>query len=333
MEVEEKEVGVQEEGKPVVEPASKPTEQATDDGVVILDTTKKYRSKRDPTKNVSGDELWAGFGRGERFNKLQSEYQKLESDAATKDQRIAALESQVTASATKEQIAQSIQDLGLAGGQKPVADPDDDWLDTEKPVQPLNPRITANRIEETVKKTTEDFLANLVPEIKETVIGESKQEREEQELQTQRKQIADQLKAAKIAALKVEYPDASDADIDDVASRIIEYTGHVYKAADSYGAKNVAEGNEALFDGEEKLIALLKRQAELGQKQIAINATREREAELEGLGSGILPGEEPDEKELEPEFNWHKSEKKRETRLERAKAMMTRRAALKNSGM
>ena len=333
---EEKEVVVQEEGKPVAEkpieePASKPTEQ-DDNGVVTLDVTKKYRSKRNPEREISGDELWAGFGRGERFNALQSDHQKLQTQDAEKDKEIANLRAQVTASTVKEQAAQAIQELGL-GGQKPVAEVADEWESEEQVA--VGPKITASHIEETVKKTATDFLATLVPEIKEAVLGVGIQQREEQEAQVQRQQTANALRANKVATLKVRYPDADDGDISKLADRIVEYSGHIIQAVDLYGAKNVVDGNNALFDGDEKLMALIKEEGELAAKQTAITTQRERDAELEGLGAGVLPGDSPDENEEErkPSFKKTDVEANREKRLSRAHKMLDRIGLLKNSGM
>jgi hypothetical protein len=329
------ETGVQEpEGKPVAEPASKETGQAEKDGVVTLDVTKKYRSRRNPAKEVSGDELWAGFSRGQNFDKLQSEHQKLQADTASKDERIAALEAQVRTSATKEQIAQSLQELGVTGGQKPTAEPDDaNWLEqpTEEPVQ-LDPRTTASRMEAIMKKTAKEYMESIRPELSQELTGINQQELEQRQLQEQRQQAADQVRRNKIAALRVNYPDIPEAEINDLANRITEYTGHIYSAVDNYAAKNMEQGNEALFDGEEKLLTLLQKQEELGQKQKAITAENERNAELEGLSTGTLPGEEPEE-EQKSEYNWHKSQEKRESRLAKAKRISDRQATLKTSGM
>ncbi len=334
-EEEEKEIDVQDEDKPAEKPASE-TEQVEeeDDGVVVLDVTKKYRSKRNPEQKISGDELWAGYGRGKRFDGLQSEHQKLQTETADKDTRIAALEAQVQSSVVKEQAAQAIQELGLPTGQKPVADPDDAWLNTDPPppATNLDPRATASQIEETVKKTTADFLANLLPELKEAVIGVGKQEREEQELQAQRKQTANQVKANEIAGLRVEYPDASEPEIEDLANHAIQYTGHLASAVDNYNAQNVLEGNSALFDGQDVMKAMVQKRTELSLKQTEITAQRERDAELEGLNTGTLPGEEPEE-ERKPAYKKGDVEKNRESGLARAKKFISRTAALKNSGM
>ena len=331
---EEKEVGVQEKGKPVEEPASKETEPAEKEvGAEMLDVAKTYRSRRNP-EGVSGAELWSGYGRGKLYDGLQSEHQKLQTETTDKDTRIAALEAQVQSSVVKEQAAQAIQELGLPTGQKPVADQDDAWLNTDQPAPATNldPRATASRLEEVAKKTTEDFLVNLLPELKEAVIGVGKQEQQEQELQAQQRQTTSQLKANEIAGLKVEFPDANDADIEDLASRTLQYTGHLVSAVDNYNARNVADGNEALFDGQDVMKALVQKRTELALKQTEITAQRERDAELEGLNSGTLPGEEPEE-ERKMAFKKGDVEKNRESGLAKAKAYITRRAALKNSGM
>ena len=337
-EVEEgkEEVGVQEDGKPAEEPASKPTEQAEpDDGVVVLDVTKKYRSKRNPAQEVPGDEIWAGYGRGLQYDKLQSEHQKLQTASSEKDTRIAALEAQVASSEAKEQVAQAIQDAGLTGGQKPVAEAGDEWLDTEQPPAPtvLDAKATASRIDLVTKQTVENYLANLAPELKEAAMGVGLQQQEERELQAQRKETVDQLKAVKIATLKVEYPDAIDGDIEDLATRMVEYAGHIYKAVDLYATKNVAEGNESLFDGEEKLQAMFKKQAALGAQQAKINTEREQEAELEGINAGILPGETGEPEERKMAFKRSDVEKNREKGLSKAHKVLDRIGLLKNQGM
>jgi len=330
------EEGVQEEGKPTEKPASKPTEQAEPDGVVELDVTKKYHSKRNPGKQVSGDDLWAGFSRGERFDALQSEHQKLQSTSADKDQRIAALEAQVTASATKEVVAQNLQDLGILGGQKPTVEPDDNWLGTEQPPEPtvLDPRLTASRIEETVKKTTEDFLNNRMPEIKETVLAVGQKQREEQAAVAQQQQTVAHLKANELANLRVEFPDASDADLDDVASRTVQYTGHLASAVDNYQAGNAADGNEALFTSQDVMKDLVKRRGELAQKQATVTAERKRDAEVEGLNAGTLPGEKPEEQgERKSSYKKSDVEKNHEAGLSRAHKFVDAVLLRKNSGV
>lgn len=333
-EQKEQEVGVQEEGKPAAEkpaeePASKPTEQA-DDGVVMVDVTKKYASRRNP-EGVPGDELWAGYGRGQLYDKAQSENQKLQADNATKDDEIATLRAQVTASATKLQVDQRVEELNMALGQKPVAS-DDNFFESGEPSPTVAPRITASQIQEKVEQTAKDFLADLVPGIKEAVIGAGQQQREEEAAQVQRQQTVNILRANELANLQVEFPDANESELNELANLSIQQVGHLSSAVDKHNAGDATGGNDALFDGQDVMKAMVKKRGELAAKQTAITTQREKDAELEGINAGILPGEEPEE-EQKKTYDWHEGDKKRLSRLEKAKKFMTRQETLKNSGM
>ena len=113
---------------------------------------------------------------------------------------------------------------------------------------------------------------------------------------------------------------------------MLQHVGHTAAAVDNFNAKKVPEGNEALFDSQDVMTAYTKKQLELERNQVKITAQRERDAELEGLNSGTLPGEEPEE-ERKTAYKKVDAEKNRVSGLARAKAFMTRTAALKNSGM
>jgi len=329
----EVEEGVQEEGKPEAEkpaeePASKPTEQAEDD-VVMVDASKKYASRRNP-KGVSGADLWAGYGRGLRYDKAQSDNQKLQADNADKDKRIAELQTQVTATDTRLQVDQRFEELNKAMGQKPVAD-DDAWFDTEEP-QPTGSPLTASQIQETVKQTAKDFLTELVPQLKETALGVGQQQREEQQAQAQRQQTVNTLRANELAGLQMEFPDAAESDLRELADLSIQYTGHLASSVDNHNAGDAAAGNEALFDGQDVMKTMVKKRGELTVKQAATTAQKEKDAELEGLGAGILSGEEPEE-ERKSSYKKRDVEANREKGLSRAHEILERTGLLKNSGV
>jgi len=319
-------IGVQEEeDTPAPEQESEEPGQAGD-GVVTLGSATQYSSKRRPDVKVSGADLLSGYQRGLRFDGLQSEHQKLQAETAGKDDQIATLQAQVTASATKEQAAQILQDIRDAGGAKPT----EDW--EEPPAATNGVPVSASRIEEIVARTTKGFLDQELPGIKEAAMGVASQQREEEALRAQRQQTADTFKANTIASLRVKYPDVGDAELDEVVRLQTEYTGHLASAVDNYNAGQTDEGATALFDGQEVMSTLAQKQAAIAAQQQKITAQKEADAELEGLGQGTLPGEEPEE-DTEPSYKKSDVEAKREGRLAKAKRIMTRQAAIKNSGM
>lgn len=329
--------GVQEEqGKPAAQ-ASASTEQADQDGVVLIDVTKKYRSRRNPDAAISGDELWAGYGRGRQFDKLQSEYQKLQAQDQTARERIAKMEERVAQYETNERLTKAMRDVGI--GQKPTAQSDsEDWLTPGENDQSaygnINPNEIANRAEQVLRQ---EFETRLSPDKLEQLVTERVSrlysiDKEKQDAEASRARAADKIRRAKFAKLKMDLPDISESALSEIVSADGEYMAHVLAAAELSQRGDDQAAIETYLDGIEKQESAMKKQMDFMQQQTKINAQRQREADLEAFSSGSAPGEEGQE-EIKPTFNWHEGQKNRESRKERAKALVTRRAQLKNTGV
>lgn len=334
--------GVQEEdGKPAEEQASASTEQADNDGVIELDVTKKYRSKRNPDVAIPGDELWAGYGRGRQFDKLQSEHQKLQAQDQAKDERLAQLEERLAELEAKERMVKAMQDLGIgASGQKSVTkNTADDWLtpddsSEQNPYPAVNPSEIASRAEDVFKSELDSRLdpAKIEQMVNERVAQLYSTEQEKRDAEERRRRAATKIRGAKLAKLKNVYPDISEDSLAEVVATQTEYMGHVLAAADLSRRGDDQAAIETFLDGEEKLEAMLAKQLDFAKQQQTITAERDRQAELEAFSAGTIASKEDEEPE-ESEYNWHEAEKKRTSRRQRAKELVTRRQQLKNSGM
>ena len=332
------EQGVQEKEGKSAEQASDSTEQADQDGVVLLDVTKKYRSKRQPDVAISGDELWAGYGRGRQYDKLQSEYQKLQAQDQTARERLAEMEERVAEFETKDRLAKAMRELGVgATGTKATAqEPSDDWLTPNENAAYANvsPEEIASRTEQVLRQ---EFEKRLSPDKVEQLVTERVSrlysiEQEKRDAEEGRKRAATKIRSAKLAKLKMDFPDVSESSLQEIVNADAEYMAHVLTAAELSQRGDDQGAIESYLDGVEKQEAALQRQLDLMQQQAKITADRKRAAELEAFSAGSLPGEEAEE-EVKPEFNWHEGEKRRQDRKSRAKALVTRQAQLKNTGV
>jgi hypothetical protein len=324
--------GVQnEEGKPAEEgKESKPTGQSEEGNVVDLDVTKRYRSRRNPGKEVSGADLWSGYTRGMQVDKLQSQVHKLLGDDQLKTKEIADLRAERDSLIRKAEFAENIREYDDARGQKGTEfGEDEDSLFGEPPApprrrEPQPPTAEENRAY--MKQLFQQFAQGL-----EDKAAENEQQQEKERLVRSAQEATDTLRKQRLALAQVRLPDATEAEREDLVNRTGDFVSELLKTAEKYTAGNVQEGNEHLFDGEDVLNAYLDKEVELRMRQAKLDLQREREAELEGISLGRLPGDE-EEEENESAYDWHEGEKKRERRLAKAKEMTDKQTLLKRSG-
>jgi len=326
--------GVQEEGKSEEKPASKETEQTADDGVITLDVTKKYASKRNPGEEISGDKLWAGYGRGQQYDALMSTHQKLQTKATATETKLAEAEGKLAEVEAQKRTVQALKAWGITG-QKPVAESGDDWLDdTQKPTAPqVDPAEIAKRQSELIqsevdRRLSPEAIEEYVDQRLSTIYDNDKQVRE---AQAARERTAGKIRQAHLAKLQVDNPDADEQELKSIVDAEEDYTAHLVAALELGTQGEERAAIEQLLDGIEIRDVGLGKRLEIMKKQAEVNTLREREAELEGLETGSLPGEEPEE-ENAPAYKKADTEKKREGRLARAKKLIDRRKTLKNSG-
>lgn len=336
--------GVQEEkGKPEEkEQASETTEQA-DDGVVELDVTKKYHSKRRPDYHVSGDKIWEGFMRGQRYDKLQSEHMKLQTQREADTDKLAVQAERIAQLESNERLVKSMQAVGLgATGQKPVAavEPAEDWLTFgEEPTAPLqnayvNPNELASRVDNVVKTEMD---SRLKPEamrqwVKEDVADLYSIEREKQEGQLAIGRADQKIRSARLAELKMSLPDINEEALTSIVDADAEYIRHALDASELIRQGDTQAGIETFMDGLDKSRSVKQKELDLMQQQSKITAEREREAEVEAFSAGSLPGEEPAE-DRERRYDWHEAEKAQVANMEEIHKQMDRLKTLKNTGM
>jgi hypothetical protein len=320
--------GVQAEGKPA-EVSTQPEQAA--DGVEILDVTKKYRSKRNPDVSVSGDELWAGYSRGRRYDDLQSKHQQLESQDQAKTDKLAAAEERVAQLEADARMAKAMQNLGIgASGQRPVAQ-DDGWDLPGEGTAPANPLDLASRFE---SLGTEMKSQLLNPAEQERILREEAAriisiEQGKREAEESNSRAAATIRRGKLATLKVAYPDISDDALEGIVGTQSEYLRNYFDANALALQGDQEAAMENVFNAEEKLQAMLAKQFSVMQQQATISAEREKIAELESLSGGGSP--KPGQEEEKPTYNWHEGEDKRKSRVQRAKELVTRRQTLKGA--
>ena len=328
--------GVQtEEGKPVEDKqVSTTTEQADVDGVRILDVTQKYRSKRDPDKAVSGDELWAGYSRGRRFDEVQSENQKLQAHDQAMIQKLSETEERAAQLEADLRMAKAMQNLGVGGlQQKAVAE--DDWAtpgEQDGTLQNITPQDIAGRFDALGNEMKSQLLT---PEQQERLLKDEVArlyaiEQAKKDAEEGRTRAAANIDRAKMARLKTTMPDISDEALRALVGKQKEFIGHALAAVDLSLQGDQQGSIETYMDGDEKLDAMLAQQLKLLQQQTEITAERERQAELESFSSGSLPSSEAEERP-DPKYDWHDGEKNRASLRDKAKSMITRQKTLRGA--
>ena len=338
--------GVQDQtGEPAEESqASEGTEQAEQDGAILIDVSKKYRSNRRPDVEIPGDKLWEGYGRGLLYDKLQSDHQKLQGQAQADVDKLSAAQERIAQYEANERMQKAIQEVGIgASAQKPVAQQQaDDWLTPEEQLAgqpaavPANANEIANRVDTVVREEMAQRLDGdeFDRRVDERVALLYNTDREKRESEVNRTRLATKIRSAKLASLKQSLPDISEDALAGIVGADTEYMAHLLNAADlsSQGPDYDQAAIQSFMDGEEKQKAGLDKRLSLMQQQAKITAERERQAELEQYSTGSIPSQEGEE-ENKSEFNWHEGEKKRVSALERAKKGMARLALLKNAGV
>ena len=330
------ETGVQDQGGKPVDKASATAEQTDVDGVILLSTTKKYRSKRDPDKAVSGDEVWAGYSRGLRFDDLQSKHQKLEAQDQAKAEKLVAQEEHIAQLEADARMAKAIQNLGVGGSGQKAVEPLDDWATPGELNGGTPPNATPQDIASRFDSLGNEMKSQLLtPERQEQILREEAaqlyaQEQGRRDVQEARNRAADNINSAKLASLKANYPDISEQTLQSLAATQKEFLAHAVGSIDLSLQGDQQGSMQTYMDGEEKLEAMLAKQLELKEQQAKITAERERQAELEAYSSGGIPQEKDDEPN-EPEYDWHKTDAKRETIRDKAKNMITRQKQLKGA--
>lgn len=338
---EETKEGVQtEEGKPEAkEQASASEEQAEDDGVIALDVTKKYHSKRRPDVLVSGDELMAGYDRGQRFDKVQSELHKLQAQSEADAGKIATQTERIAQFESNDRLAKSLQELGIATtGQKPVAQPQEgeDWLTPgEEPQTPptVNPKEIASRLDaiqtELASRVDPDKIDKMV---KERVAELYSTEQEKRNAQEAANNADATIRSAKLAELKVSMPDISGDAFDDLVDADADYIKHALEGRQLLREGDSEAGIGTIMDGLARARSVKNKELDLMAEQRKITAKRELDAELESFSTGSLPGAEG-EKLREPIRNAKEAAKKAEANLAESHKMVDRQKVAKNSAM
>ena len=339
-EEEKKQEGVQDEGgKPADKDQASPSEEQADSGVIELDVAKKYHSKRRPDVLVSGDDLMSGYARGQEFDKLQSKFQKQEvqSEADTgklaeQAQRIAQLESDT-------RLAKSMQNLGVAAVQKPVAAAED-WLTPGEGVNDQTAPANGTPIDIASRMSnfeTEMESRLLTPERQEEILRDQADrryaiEQEKRDTQESIRNADEKMRSAKLVELEINMPDISKAALAELVDADADYLRHALDGRDLLAQGKGQAGIETFMDGLQKARLIKDKELDLMAQQRKITAKRELDAELESLSGGSPPGEEPAETR-ESIRDSKEATKKAEANLAEAHKMVDRQKVLKNSAM
>lgn len=339
---EETKDGVQkEEGKPTEEKASASKKQADPDGVIQIDVAKMYSSKRRPDVAVPGDELWSNYGRGLRYSEVESENQKLQAQKETDAGTIATQAERIAQFESDQRLAKSLEKLkSEVSGQKTVAGEQEaaDWLRADDQPQGTSRTIPnsdqiASRLDEIQTELTSRIDPDKIEQtVKELVVGLYSTEQEKQAANESIKRADDTIRGAKLAHLKANMPDISEAALAEIVDVDSQYLRHARDAEQLIQQGDLQAGIETFMDGLDKNVAGQRKQLDLMQQQGKINAQRELEAELESLSGGSLPGEEAG-KPREPIRKSKDAEKRREEQLEKAHKLIDRQKLRKNTAM
>ena len=334
--------GVQkEEGKPEdKEQASASPEQADSNGVITIDVTKKYRSKRRPDVEVAGDDLWSNYGRGLQYSKVESENQKLQAQRDADAGKLAEQAEQIAQFKTNERLVKAMKDAGIgATGQKPVAPQAEDWLTLgeEQNDQTLVPRANPNEIASRIDDFEAEMRSRLSPEKQEQILRDEAArlysiEQEKRNAQEAVSNADAKIRSARLAELKISLPDISEDALASIVDADGEYIRHALDATQLLQQGETQVGIETFLDGLEKQRSIHQKELDLMQQQAKITAENERLAELETLSTGSLPGEKPEE-ERKRIYDWHAAEKAQEVKMQEIHKQMDRQKLLKNTGM
>jgi hypothetical protein len=338
--------GVQEGGKP--EEASPVTEQATTDGVIPIDVTKKYKHPRHPEEEIGGDELYATYQRGLQFDPMQGRAHKAEAKVQDLETQLADAQTQLRSSEQRQSVIDSLSELGFAdtgvraGAVRTQESAEDDWYGTPESRTSERADILKNHgMAELIRKVIRDEISAAtggvgLPEHQEQLIADNVRaiyatDQQHREAQQKRKRAIDKIRAAQIANLRQKYPDIDPARLEAIVDRKDAALGNTVKSIDQSVAGDDYASYETYLDGLEQDEAALDARLAIMLEQRELDAERERDAELESLSGGGLPSEDVPRRKTR--FRRKEVEDARAEGKERGKTMTDRRRAIKNSGM
>lgn len=258
-------------------------------GVRDIDLSGVYRHPRRPQEEVSGEDIYAGYQRGKKYDSLQSEHHKLQEAYKQLQQSSTQYKAELEALKQNTAIEQKMREMMPQSGL--------DWLNGSEGEEPsFDPKSLADlraEIEANILNKLTSVAENKLPELFNTY---KKQEEEGERL----KQTFDRVSQTEIESLRYQYPDIEEKEIKEYMRLSDLVRASLLESLQATMNEDSDAVEESQLNYMTHVNNQAKKLAEIQQRQAQIKAENEANAEVEAFSAGRLP------QNFKPDFDYEK---------------------------